>query len=306
MEMFAFFAESSGNRDMGKKYVDQEWDRLDVEITRSGRSIWSKGHVLQPEWFLNAVCDFTIWFFFQGKGSLIDHSGKTHELNAGTCLCMVPGVQYTAIQGDEEQMLGDAFIHANFYYDGRGPIPKSQWPEMPAMLEVININFYDQITRRIVEITSRLVRSGRLIKPEQKREASYLFKSMLINLQQYHEEQKSRRKRGISLHHEKKVTETLAALYEDPLRFRSVEEMAHFCGYSTSHFRSICQAVAGSNPSDIIIQTRIERAKAMLRYSDTSISMIAEALGYESVFYFSRQFRSVTGQTATQYRDISQ
>ena len=46
----------------------------------------------------------------------------------------------------------------------------------------------------------------------------------------------------------------------------------------------------------------MERARLLLAESSLSVGMIAEALGFRDVFFFSRQFRQRTGLTPTAYR----
>lgn len=51
-----------------------------------------------------------------------------------------------------------------------------------------------------------------------------------------------------------------------------------------------------------VILQRIERAKELLSYDQSSISEIAVELGYSSTAHFSRQFKKVTHQTPSQYK----
>ena len=46
---------------------------------------------------------------------------------------------------------------------------------------------------------------------------------------------------------------------------------------------------------------KIRQAKVLLRESDGNISQIADALGYNSVQYFSRHFKQATGMTPREY-----
>lgn len=49
----------------------------------------------------------------------------------------------------------------------------------------------------------------------------------------------------------------------------------------------------------------MERACYLLDISNLSISEVAESLGYEDAFYFSRIFRRLIGISPTQYRASS-
>jgi AraC-like DNA-binding protein len=51
------------------------------------------------------------------------------------------------------------------------------------------------------------------------------------------------------------------------------------------------------------IQQKIEKAKELLSYGDQSLSEISYLLNYSSVAHLSAQFKKVTGQTASSYRN---
>jgi AraC-like DNA-binding protein len=54
--------------------------------------------------------------------------------------------------------------------------------------------------------------------------------------------------------------------------------------------------------ADFIVEARLNRARQLLLESTLSVSQIADELGYEDVFFFSRQFKERTGRTPTEYR----
>lgn len=46
---------------------------------------------------------------------------------------------------------------------------------------------------------------------------------------------------------------------------------------------------------------KIEAAKEMIRREDGNFTEIATRLGYQSIYYFSRHFKKVTGMTPSEY-----
>ena len=46
---------------------------------------------------------------------------------------------------------------------------------------------------------------------------------------------------------------------------------------------------------------KIERSKELIMYTDDSITMIADKLGFESVHYFSKVFKQIAGMSPTNY-----
>ena len=57
--------------------------------------------------------------------------------------------------------------------------------------------------------------------------------------------------------------------------------------------------------SGYIRQQKIEMAKNLLRYSDSSMIEIANQLAFSSQSHFIQQFRDVTGMTPKKYRNES-
>jgi len=71
---------------------------------------------------------------------------------------------------------------------------------------------------------------------------------------------------------------------------------------SVSHFSHTFKEKTGESPKSFLIRGRMEKAKRLLEETDRTAMEIAEELGYESPYFFYRQFRSKTGMTANQYR----
>lgn len=65
------------------------------------------------------------------------------------------------------------------------------------------------------------------------------------------------------------------------------------------------KTVTGYSPYQHFLHLKMERACYLLDISDRSITEVADTLGYEDAFYFSRLFRRVIGLSPTQYRASS-
>jgi AraC-like DNA-binding protein len=69
-----------------------------------------------------------------------------------------------------------------------------------------------------------------------------------------------------------------------------------------SWFRRLFKQYTGLAPAQYIAQLRLQHAKELLSTTAKSIKEIAVEMNYESVDYFSTQFRRMTKMTPTQYR----
>ncbi|WP_157571070.1 helix-turn-helix domain-containing protein [Nocardioides insulae] len=84
-----------------------------------------------------------------------------------------------------------------------------------------------------------------------------------------------------------------------PLDVPTLAGAAHV---SPAHFARIFKQTFGETPHRYLQRRRIERAMAMLRDTDTSVTEIAWAVGFGSLGTFSRTFRAVVGTSPRAYR----
>lgn len=92
------------------------------------------------------------------------------------------------------------------------------------------------------------------------------------------------------------------SIYDNPLEFRTSEDMSAELGISRTYFHRLYLEAFSVTCHQDIIEARIMYAAKLLETTDISISMIAEQCGYESDSYFMRQFRKHKGCTPTEYR----
>jgi AraC-like DNA-binding protein len=71
---------------------------------------------------------------------------------------------------------------------------------------------------------------------------------------------------------------------------------------STAHFSRRFRAAYGEAPYAYLMTRRIERAKALLRRGDLSVSEVCMAVGCTSLGSFSARFTQLVGETPTAYR----
>lgn len=83
----------------------------------------------------------------------------------------------------------------------------------------------------------------------------------------------------------------------------SPEGIAATLNMTYSWFRRLFKQYTGLAPAQYIAQLRLQHAKELLSTSTKSIKEIAVEMNYESVDYFSTQFRRQTKMTPTQYRN---
>jgi AraC-like DNA-binding protein len=89
------------------------------------------------------------------------------------------------------------------------------------------------------------------------------------------------------------------ARYFDPL---TVADLAAAAGLSPAHFSRRFKATFGESPHQYLLTRRLERAAALLRATDWSVTAICFAVGSESVGSFTASFHRVYGMAPQAYR----
>ena len=79
------------------------------------------------------------------------------------------------------------------------------------------------------------------------------------------------------------------------------DKLAAVAGMSTVYFRKLFTQIMGASPIVYVHQLRIQKAKEMLRSDYSTLSDIAQSLGYPSLYDFSRDFKKHTGVAPSKY-----
>ncbi|MFC9733881.1 helix-turn-helix transcriptional regulator [Streptomyces roseolus] len=87
--------------------------------------------------------------------------------------------------------------------------------------------------------------------------------------------------------------------YAQPL---DVAALARTALMSTGHFARSFRAAFGETPYGYLMTRRIERAKALLRRGDLSVTDVCMEVGCTSLGSFSSRFTQLVGETPSAYR----
>ncbi|MEK3886319.1 AraC family transcriptional regulator [Bacillus sp. FSL K6-3431] len=105
-----------------------------------------------------------------------------------------------------------------------------------------------------------------------------------------------------------RINKLLAQMEQDLMRGspESLEIYYKELRISRGYFFELFKKATGFSPMQYINHFRIRRAKDDLRFTNLSITEIAEKNHFSSVHYFSRLFRKLTGQTPREFRETEQ
>jgi AraC-like DNA-binding protein len=87
--------------------------------------------------------------------------------------------------------------------------------------------------------------------------------------------------------------------FAEPLDVPALAAIAHV---SPAHFSRTFRATFGETPHRYLQRRRIERAMALLRQTDRSVSDVCLDVGFTSLGTFSRTFRAIVGESPTAFR----
>jgi transcriptional regulator GlxA family with amidase domain len=87
--------------------------------------------------------------------------------------------------------------------------------------------------------------------------------------------------------------------YAEPL---DVPALARRALMSPGHFSRSFRAAFGETPYSYLMTRRIERAKALLRRGDMSVTEVCMAVGCTSLGSFSTRFAELVGESPSSYR----
>ena len=97
----------------------------------------------------------------------------------------------------------------------------------------------------------------------------------------------------------RRARDTMDRDFSEPL---DVPALARVALMSPGHFSRSFRAAYGETPYSYLMTRRIERAKALLRRGDLSVTEVCFAVGCTSLGSFSSRFAELVGESPSAYR----
>lgn len=93
-------------------------------------------------------------------------------------------------------------------------------------------------------------------------------------------------------------------MQENIERHLTLEQIAHYTGYSPSHFSALFRKATGESPLAYLNRLKIEHACLLLKTTDMRVNQICHKIGICDSYYFSRLFSKLKGVSPKQYRAL--
>ena len=228
-----------------------------------------------------------IFFTLAGKGRLIAN-GVKRELLPGT-VCILPANQDHAYGTDGFWHM--LWLHAQIhdYWTELMPrtatVIKSLWAER---MRVLAEEFLEETLRRDRAAHTHVLEGyANLIALFLRRELNFSERS------------------GSSIHRDS-LEQLWQMISANPARNWNIDTLARIARFSRSHLHAVTHRIYGHGVMEMVGKLRMERASNLILNQRLKLADIAEQVGYESPFSFSRAFKRHMGVTPQAYRQNCQ
>lgn len=256
------------------------------------------GHLIPPSWF-RRLPDFDLWLVCQGRVELRDEQGRITRLGRGSVVCLAPGDVFE-LRAKPPEPYTNIFVHFDLFDQTGRRLTRDDVHFPPPIGTIPDLAYFESTLRRMMFLQyhyrDRDPRTTSLVQ----KELSCLLKGLLFDYDLSSRDETG--ESGPRKSHRQMVSSALSRIYHHPGSLLSAADLAREFGHSQRHFCRLFRLITGKTPGQTLIEARIDHAKKLLATSAMTITEISESLRYENIFYFSRQFKKVTGLAPTEYR----
>ncbi len=231
-------------------------------------------------WSPPPLPDFDLWCILEGRGS-VQLRGETHELVPGLCFVLQPGDQPDARHDPAHPLV--AFFAHFIARDSRGrSLTKRRLVLPPPALAVRDLTLFSALAKRCVIAHQRGDALGW-------RQSRLALEQMLTLVWEWW-------LMPPPLPGDTAIQEVIRQVERRPGQIWEVGEMARRAHLSRAQFTRRFRALTGLAPMAFVIRARLDLARQLMLESTMSLTAIAAELGYEDLYFFSRQFKQRYGQ----------
>ena len=240
---------------------------------------WDKGRVLE---------EFQLVYISRGQGIFEAEGMKPTLIEAGTAFLLFPGIwhRYRPAEqtGWEEFWVGFKGSYADYLMQ-----QACFQPDSPLIRIGFNSELLHILTHLVDTIRFDSEATGPLSSCLTIQVLALVYASAIMT-----NPEQSRRHQLI---HQARFK-----MHECEERDLDLEQLANEMNVSYVWFRKEFKRIVGTSPGQYHLNLRIKRAMQLLRETDLPVGQIADQLGFESDFHFSKIFRQKAELSPSQYR----
>lgn len=287
--------------------MEIDWNTITVRLaTLAGFHVRPQGTIVPENWFRSSLVDFDLWLVHGGEELLIDQHGVTHTLRRGSAAIFKPDEIWSTRPLPSGQLSSrHSYVHFDLINRNTGKrISKHQLGVIPSVVVCHDMEIIESMLSRIVLLSRSFPSIPRFQEhPDYKLACSLMHALLQLILLPTSRPPETPLPSSPVIHIKKdQCLKVLQRLQSDPRAFTCVSEMASSVNLSAGHFSRFFRKVTGLSPQQAINSARIERAKLLLAHSGFSLGKIADECGYQSTYYFCRQFKNLVGVPPGRFR----
>ncbi len=228
--------------------------------------------------------DYDLWVVFRGRGTIGPKNDPEHHIRVheGAGLLLAPNTQY---EGKHEPHQPLYTIHAHFdFLDEEGHVLHPRVQTAKSLSEPDHMKFL-------------LMRMVTLFYGGKEKEALAYLGSALAELD-ISEPLTDSDADNFWPH----IIYEICAEVDGGGKVPSLSELAEAYSYSERYIGKMFMKIRGMSYSEYTKNSRISRAKNLLRHTDAPLTAIAEETGYYDACHFSKAFSAAVGMSPTAYR----
>ncbi|MEZ4674339.1 MAG: helix-turn-helix domain-containing protein [Caldilineaceae bacterium] len=243
-------------------------------------------HVHRP----HGTHDWLITYTVAGAG-IYQLAGRAFVCRSGDVVLLEPGTpHHYATETSSEPW---SFYWSHFW-------PHHQWaswlqlPEVVRGLRIIALDD-EMVQARAIACWERLLTDSHGVTTWQMALALNALEELLILLAQ-------QQARGATSAEDYRVESVLHYLNQHFHESINVNDLAELVALSPSRLAHLFKAHVGTSIVAALLETRLRQAARLLIFTSLEIQEVAQQVGFQSVFYFSRRFKDRYGISPSAYR----
>jgi AraC-like DNA-binding protein len=240
---------------------------------------WERGRTLDS---------FTLVYITRGQGIFESKRGGRTSVSAGDLFILFPN-EWHRYRPDPVTGWDEYWVE----FDGEQARRIMNHPGFSEKKPVVCIGHQEKILRLFIEITECIEQGPSEFEHIIAAQASQIVAWVLATIP--HQQGTGRA--------DKTIQYACCRILEQFDRDIDFELLARDLGMSSSGFRKKFQKVTGLPVGKYVQQIRLKKAGELLRQTELSVGEIAELVGFESIYYFSRLFKKKTGLPPSVFRN---
>lgn len=176
--------------------------------------------------------------------------------------------------------------------------PISRCDTLPFIVFNQKNGWHDEVNRLVKNVYCLMQEQSQCFEMAVQRELSSIFEYIFSNFDDLPKSENTR----IQINTQIRLQKMLSYIREHYAEAVTLDDIAEAANISRSEAGRCFNTYMGASPVDALIRHRLEIAHRLIKDTTLTLQEISYSCGFNSVNYFSRQFRQTYGYTPGQYR----